>query len=335
MPRRTPVFANRHAGALSHGDSRTHSLCGRRWGGEPGCCETECRATFRRDPTGHRAAVTALGRPAGGVAAESAGRAAARYLPACRAVRPGRRPGVRDQGGAGAPRDARVPAAPRPGTARRAVGRARRRDDRPGRQGRRAARLDPGHQAPAVLAAVPGAVLAHAPPGHREPVDRRAGRADRAAAPDRVLLGRLLAVQHAVPARRRRVRGVPGRRRDRRAARRDLQRPARARPRDRADQHLRRAARPAGGRAAGPDRRPAGDRRVDRQPVRGAVGRADLRGGVPHRRAAPAWTRGSGGSTTSASTSPRSTSSPTGTAARSGSSRRSSTPGTTPGGCSG
>ena len=43
--------------------------------------------------------------------------------------------------------------------------------------------------------------------------------------------GDVLAVQHAVPARRRRVRGVPGGRRDRRPARRAVPRPARARPR--------------------------------------------------------------------------------------------------------
>ena len=49
---------------------------------------------------------------------------------------------------------------------------------------------------------------------------RRARRAARAAAPGRLLLGRRVAVERAVPAQRRRVRGVPRRRRDRRAARR-------------------------------------------------------------------------------------------------------------------
>ena len=67
---------------------------------------------------------------------------------------------------------------------------------------------------------------------------------------------RLLAVQHAVPPRRRRVRGLPRRRRDRRAARRAVRRAARARPRRRPRQHHRRAARPRGRRAAAPVGRP-------------------------------------------------------------------------------
>ena len=77
-----------------------------------------------------------------------------------------------------------------------------------------------GHPAPAVLAALPRAVLPDAAARHGRPADRRAGRAAGAPAPGRLLLGRLLAVEHPVPPRRRRVRGVPRRRRDRRAARR-------------------------------------------------------------------------------------------------------------------
>ena len=50
------------------------------------------------------------------------------------------------------------------------------------------------------------------------PAARRAGRAAGPAAPGRLHLGRLLAVEHAVPARRRRAGRVPGRRRDGRAA---------------------------------------------------------------------------------------------------------------------
>ena len=46
-----------------------------------------------------------------------------------------------------------------------------------------------------------------------------AGRAVRPHPPRRLLLGRLLAVEHVVPPRRRRARRLPGRRRDRRAAR--------------------------------------------------------------------------------------------------------------------
>ena len=54
-------------------------------------------------------------------------------------------------------------------------------------------------------------------PAHR-PAAGRAGRAAGPAAPVRVLLGRLLAVQHAVPLRRRHAGGLPGRRGDQRAA---------------------------------------------------------------------------------------------------------------------
>ena len=55
-----------------------------------------------------------------------------------------------------------------------------------------------------------------------------ARRAARAPAPARVLLGRLLALERALPPRRGRADGVPRRRRDRRAARAALRRPARA-----------------------------------------------------------------------------------------------------------
>ena len=56
-----------------------------------------------------------------------------------------------------------------------------------------------------------------------------------------LLLGRRLAVEHALPPRRRRLRRVPRRRRDRRAPRgRPHARPARARPRHRPHQHRRR-----------------------------------------------------------------------------------------------
>ena len=72
------------------------------------------------------------------------------------------------------------------------------------------------------------------------------------------LWGDVLAVQHAVPARRRRLRRVPGRRRDRRAARPADRRPARARPDHRPDEPVRRVLRPGGRRAAGRGARPAG-----------------------------------------------------------------------------
>ena len=105
-------------------------------------------------------AVPALGRPAGGVAGRPAGRAAARHLPARRAVRAPARPGLRDQGGrASALARARVPAAARPGPARRPARRGGRRRARTRERRRRAARAGAHHPAPAVLAAVPRAVL--------------------------------------------------------------------------------------------------------------------------------------------------------------------------------
>ena len=56
------------------------------------------------------------------------------------------------------------------------VRRARRRRHRPRRPRRRAARPGAGHPAPAVLAALPGAVLLDAAPGHGRPGSRRPGR---------------------------------------------------------------------------------------------------------------------------------------------------------------
>ena len=163
-------------------------------------------------------------------------------------------------------------------------GRARRRGERARGPGRRGDRAGPGHPAPAVLPALPVAVQPRAPA--RQPAEdpRRAGRAARAAAPVRVLLGRRVAVERAVPAQRRRVRGVPRRRRDRRAARHAQPRPALARPRGGADQHLRRAARPAGRRAAQREVRGRRHRRPAAGAVRRAVGRAHRHRGVHHRR---------------------------------------------------
>ena len=112
-----------------------------------------------------------------------------------------------------------------------------------------------------------------------------------------LLLGRLLAVQHAVPARRRSLRRVPRRRRDRRAAQRPLRGPADVRPRPGAHQHRRRAAGPAGRRPAARDDRPGRDlgpgRRALHVPVAGAARLGDLRHrrAVPHRPADPAAQR--------------------------------------------
>ena len=79
-----------------------------------------------------------------------------------------------------------------------------------------------------VLAALPLAVHRPRPARAADPAARRAGRAVRPAAPGRLLLGRLLAVEHAVPPRRRRAGRLPRRRRDRRAAPAAVRRPARA-----------------------------------------------------------------------------------------------------------
>ena len=100
-----------------------------------------------------------------------------------------------------------------------ARGRAARRRRRPGGPRRAAAGERAGHPAPAVLAALPRAVQPDPAAGHRAAAGRRAGRAAGPAAPGRLLLGRRLAVEHAVPARRRGLRGVPRGRRDRRPAR--------------------------------------------------------------------------------------------------------------------
>ena len=89
-----------------------------------------------------------------------------------------------------------------------------------------------------------------------------------------LLVGRRVAVEHAVPARRRRVRRLPRRRRDRRAARAAQQRAARARPRDRPGQHRRRADGPRGRRPAPGGPRPRRDQRAHRHPLPRAVGRA-------------------------------------------------------------
>ena len=99
----------------------------------------------------------------------------------------------------------------------------------PGAQGarRRAARGRAHHRAPAVLAALPRAVQPDAAARHRDPAHRRPRGAPGAPAPRRLLLGRRVAVQHAVPPRRRDVRRLPRRRRDRRPARPAHRRPAR------------------------------------------------------------------------------------------------------------
>ncbi len=136
------------------------------------------------------------------------------------------------------------------------------------------------------------------------PAARRAGGAAGPAAPGRLPLGRLLAVEHAVPARRRRLRRVPGRRRDRRAAPDAVRRHARVRREPGLRAGRRRALRPAGRRAARRRRRPdrggragpaTGTRRCGRSwPGRSCCSRATSATGSPS---------GCAGSTSSASTS--------------------------------
>ena len=124
---------------------------------------------------------------------------------------------LRAEGAAGRARAARVPAAPR---ARQptempvveVVGVVTRDDD--GARGRA------DHPSPRLLAPLPHALLGPRAARPRRPAARRRRGAARPTAPGRLLLGRLLALQHALPPRRGRALGVPGGRRDRRAPRR-------------------------------------------------------------------------------------------------------------------
>ena len=258
------------------------------------------------------AARPAVGRPARGLAGRPPGRPAPRHLAARRALRP-----ARPAGSSRSRRSARR--SPTASTSCCACcagstcpcGRAGRRRHRPRRPRRRAPRGRAGHPAPAVLAALPRAVQPDPAARHRAP-----GCVDALA----VLLVRLhltgffwgdvLAVEHAVPPGRRRVRRLPGRRRDRRPARRSSRDGQRElRPRARADQHRRRADGPRGRRAAATtvDRRGRDRPTRSSQRYRCAVGRAHRARVV--RAAATGWRveRGSGGSTSSASTSASST----------------------------
>ena len=191
------------------------------------------------------------------------------------------------------------------------------------------------HRAPALLAALPEPVQPRPVPRQPAVAGRRDGGAPGPAAPRGLLLGRRVALQRAVPAQRRRLRGLPRRRGDRRAAAQPVHVDAGVRRHDRDRERLRRAARPAGQRVAERRGRGARDRRAARDPLPGAVGGADRRGGVLRRRRCGGSSSASSGSTTSASTSTSSTSSPTSTATGSASSRRSSRPATTSASCRG
>ena len=154
---------------------------------------------------------------------------------------------------------------------------------RPRGRRRRGAAGGPDHPAPAVLAALPQPLQPRHDRRARADADRRDRRAARPPAPGRLLLGRRVAVQRAVPAQRRRVLGLPRRRRDRRAARRGRRADAGVRHHRRLREHLRRADGPRGQRRRARDRR-LPDHRAPAHPLRGAVGRADRPGGVPRRR---------------------------------------------------
>ena len=152
--------------------------------------------------------------------------------------------------------------------------RAAGRGDRAGRRRRRGAAVRAAHRAPAVLAALPQPVQPRAEPPGPALAGRRAGRPPGPAAPGRLLLGRRVAVQRAVPAQRRRLRGVPRGRGDRRAAADAVEVDARVRPDDRHRERLRRAARPAGQRVAQLRGRGPRHRRAARDPLRTRSGRS-------------------------------------------------------------
>ena len=141
----------------------------------------------------------------------AAGGPAARHLPARRAVRRHRRAGLRAQGDQRAPRPSRVPAPRRVRGGGAADGLGARHLRGPARR----PGGHPGHPVPRVLDVLPVAVLAAAGCALRRPAARHHGRAAGPAAPGRRLLGRLLPVQHPLPARRRGADRLPGGRRDR------------------------------------------------------------------------------------------------------------------------
>ena len=184
------------------------------------------------------------------------------------------RPGLRGEGDGRGDRVPRVPAAPRPAAARPARRGPAGGGDRPGRRRRRGAAVGAAHRAPAVLAALPQPVQPRAQPRGAALAGRRARRPAGPAAPRRLLLGRRVAVQRAVPAQRRRLRGLPRRRGDRRAAAHPVRVDARVRPDHRHRERLRRAARPPGERVAQLRGRGPRHRRAPRDPLRARCGRS-------------------------------------------------------------
>ena len=230
-------------------------------------------------------------RAARGVGPRAPRRGEPRDQPPRRALRQLRREHLRAQGAAAPARAARVPAAAPPGRrvdAGREGGRRGRRA--PGRPRRRA-----HHAPPRVLAALPRALRRHGRPRPAQQAARRARAAARAPAPGRLLLGRLVALEHALPPRRGRALGLPRRRRDRRAAPLAHGRAAPARPAHRQGEPGRRAPRRAGRGQAARRHRPVGDGRGDRVALRGAVVRAHERRGARAPTSASASTSACGG----------------------------------------
>ena len=196
-------------------------------------------ASDHRQPPGPRAVRSALVDSVGGVGRPLSRRVAPRHLPARRALRARRRPGHRGQGDQGGDRARRVRVAALAAPPRHALGRAVRHHQRAQGRRRHAAGRLPPDPAPGVLPSVPGAVQPAPAPRHRQAAPRRPRRAARAAPPGGLLVGRRLAVEHAVPARCRLLHRLPRRCGDGSAATRAEQRPAHPRPRHRPRQHRR------------------------------------------------------------------------------------------------
>ena len=178
---------------------------------------------------------------------------------------------LRAQGAAGADRAARVRAPAQRSRPRRCPSSRRSGWSPTGRW----SRGRPDHPASRLLASVPDAVRARQRARPATTAARRRRGAARPPAPGRVLLGRLLALEHALSTRCRGARRLPRRRRDRRDAPEPLGRPARPRPDDRRGERGRRARRRRGGARTRGRAGPGGDRGRARRPLRVALGRAD------------------------------------------------------------
>ena len=171
-----------------------------------------------------------VGRGARGVDGREPRRAGARHRPPRRALRRARRLLLRAQGAARRHRVARIPPPEPPRRHERADGAADRRREGTSRRRRETAPGRAHHALPRVLAALPNRPRPRRPRRAGGAAPGRARRAARAPAPRRLLLGRLLALERALPSRRGRARGLRGGRRDGRAAGAALGRPAALRP---------------------------------------------------------------------------------------------------------